>query len=401
MTLTLLLDLDDTLIQNSAHTFLPAYLQAWGEFMAPRYDPQRFSQALLLATHAMAEHPGPDRTLRQSFNQAFYPLLETDPLTFLPCEDEFYHSIFPKIKSVTRPVDGVVSFIETTFQRGYRVAIATNPFFPLTAIQQRLEWAGLPVERYPFALVPAIETFHFGKPHLAYFAEFLAQMGWPDGPVVMVGNDFEMDILPADQLGLATFWIAPNGKQAPKTLRMPHHHGQLSDLLAWLEQAEGNLPAPDPGNTAGLQAILSSTPAALDSLSRSLGPEQWVCHPQPGEWCLAEMICHLRDVDREVNLPRLKKILEEENPFLAGQDTDAWNSERCYHFQDGPEALHSFSAARIELLGLIDSLDPEAWQRTARHSIFGRTDLAEMVKFITSHDRLHVRQFLEGLRAAA
>lgn len=401
MTLTLLLDLDDTLIQNSAHTFLPAYLQAWGEFMKPRYDPQRFSQALLLATQAMAEHPRPDQTLRQSFNQAFYPLLETDPLAFLPCEDEFYRSIFPKIKSVTRPVDGVISFIETAFQRGYRVAIATNPFFPLTAIQQRLAWAGLPVERYPFALVPAIETFHFGKPHPAYFAEFLAQMGWPDGPVVMVGNDYEMDILPADQLGLATFWITPNGEPAPKALRMPHQSGQLGDLLTWLDQMAGDLPTPDPNDPAGLLAILRSTPAALDTLSRSLAPEQWTCHPQPGEWCLAEMICHLRDVDREVNLPRLKKIMEEENPFLAGQDTDAWNSERCYHFQDGPDALHSFNATRIELLGLLDSLDAEAWQRTARHSIFGRTDLAEMVKIITSHDRLHVGQFLNGLKAAA
>ena len=73
--------------------------------------------------------------------------------------------------------------------------IATNPLFPRTAIYQRLEWAGLPPDKYPFSLIPSYETFHFAKPNPTYFAEFLTISGWPDGPMIMVGNDLEHDIL--------------------------------------------------------------------------------------------------------------------------------------------------------------------------------------------------------------
>jgi len=101
-----------------------------------------------------------------------------------------------------------VSFVEEALGRGYRLAIATSPLFPLTAIQQRLAWAGLPVEKYPFAVVSSYETFHFAKPNPAYYAEMLARLGWPEGPVVMVGNELVNDVSPARQSGLPVFCIA-------------------------------------------------------------------------------------------------------------------------------------------------------------------------------------------------
>jgi FMN phosphatase YigB (HAD superfamily) len=60
-------------------------------------------------------------------------------------------------------------------------------------------------------MIPSYETFHFAKPNPAYFAEFLAQLGWPKTPIVMVGNDVESDIGAARQLGLPVFWMASNG----------------------------------------------------------------------------------------------------------------------------------------------------------------------------------------------
>ena len=40
---------------------------------------------------------------------------------------------------------------------------------------------------------------------------------------------------------------------------------------------------------------------------------------------LTEIACHLRDVDLEVNLPRVQAVLETDNPFIAGAVTDhAW-----------------------------------------------------------------------------
>ena len=87
------------------------------------------------------------------------------------------------------------------------LAIATNPLFPLTAIEQRLDWAGLSPEEYPFSIVPSYENAHFAKPNPAFLAELLARLGWPEGPVVMVGDDPDNDVRCGLELGLARFLV--------------------------------------------------------------------------------------------------------------------------------------------------------------------------------------------------
>lgn len=399
MKLTLLLDLDDTLLQNSMDSFLPAYLKAWEEFIAPQIEPDRFTRALLAGTHQISEQAQPDCSLLESFSSIFYPLIGMDQQEFKPYEFQFYSQVFPTLKSLSRPMPGAVEFINSAFEREYQVAIATNPLFPLTAIEQRLQWAGLPIDQYQFALIPSIEKFHFGKPHITYFAELLAYLGWPDGSVVMVGNDLDMDILPADKFGLPTFWVTKQDDSRVENLLMPNDRGDFTRLIHWLDQQSDHTLQPDLNTPAAWLATLRSTPAALGSLCKDFNGRQWTNHPQPEEWCPAEIICHLRDVDIEVNLPRLKKILAEDHPFLPGMDTDRWIEERQYHYQDGPQALQSFIAARLNLLTLLDAIQPEGWQRTAHHSIFGRTELSELVSIIAGHDRLHIQQLLQTLAA--
>jgi hypothetical protein len=103
-------------------------------------------------------------------------------------------------------------------------------------------------------------------------------------------------------------------------------------------------------------------------------------------------MCHLREVDAEVNLPRIIKVIQESNPFLPGIDTDKWAEERLYYCQNGQEAQEEFTAARIQLVNTLSRLSPEDWMRPARHAIFGPTTLKELVRIIVDHDRLHIRQ---------
>jgi FMN phosphatase YigB (HAD superfamily) len=395
--LTLLLDLDDTLLKNNINSFLPAYLQAWSSFIAPYCDPQMFVKAMLAGTRQMDQNPRPDFSLREVFDSVLYPLIGSDPKSFQPLEDQFYSQIFPGLRPITQPMPRAVEFVETAFTKGYRVAIATNPFFPRSAIEQRLEWAGLPVDRYPFAIIPTIEKFHFGKPHLEFFAELLSYLGWPLDPVIMVGNDPQSDIVPADLFGLPTFLAAEADSPSLTNLQMRHAQGNLDDLLNWINADPTYTFNPDLTSSAATLATLRATPAALQSICKSLTETEWTNHPGPGEWCAAEIICHLRDVDFEVNIPRLIKMISENNPFIPGMDTDRWNEERQYHLQSGPEALKSFLAARLNLLSMINAMQPDSWQRTAQHSIFGRTELSEIVSFISGHDRLHIQQLIKVL----
>jgi DinB superfamily/HAD-hyrolase-like len=289
--------------------------------------------------------------------------------------------------------------VERAFESGYQLVIATNPLFPLTANLQRLEWAGLSTDQYPFTLVTSFENFHFAKPQPAFYAEILARLGWPEGPVVTVGDDLHRDIAASRKLGLAAFWLTEPGTTSPDGPEAPAASGRLADLISWLENTPAPVLQPDYKPVSAMLAILRSTPAVLDTLSRDLPSEAWTKRPEPGEWSPTEILCHLRDVEKEVNLPRVQLLLEQNNPFLAGKDTDPWAEQRHYILQNGMQALHKFTAARLELLDLLEAIQPDDWNRPARHAIFGPTRLAELVGINAGHDRLHVRQVESAISA--
>jgi FMN phosphatase YigB (HAD superfamily) len=398
VTLTLLVDLDDTLLGNDIATFLPAYLRALSEHLAPYAAPEKLVPTLLKATRAMVMNDRPDRRLIDVFEAAFYPALGLAREDLREPIDTFYREVFPGLKNLCQPIPEAVRVVEQALGRGYRLAIATNPLFPRPAILHRLAWAGIPVEAHQLALIASAERFHFAKPNLAYYAEVLGQMGWPEGPVIMVGDDIHNDIEPARRLGLPAFWISQNGKGRTNGPLGPNAAGALHDLIPWIESLPVAGLAPVYDRPEAWSAILRATPASLDSLSEGLPSAAWSDPPKPGEWNLTEIFCHLRDVDAEVNLPRIRKVLEEKNPFLPGMDTDPWAAEREYVCQNGPEALESFTALRIELVELLDHLSPEDWERSARHAIFGPTNLKELISINAGHDRLHLRQAYESLQ---
>lgn len=399
MTLTLLLDLDDTLLENNIEVFLPKYLQAFCSFIQQEVDPALFVEALLAGTRQMTLNQRPDCTLKEVFEEVFYSKVKIERLVFEKLADQFYTQVFPELQNLTRPVPGAREMVETAFERGYRIAIATNPLFPRSAIEQRLAWAGLPPHRYPFELVSAYDRFHFAKPDPAYFAEFLGYLHWPESGVVMVGDDLQRDILSASALGVPTYWIQADGMQPGSGQVLPTMTGSLDQVLAWLEAADYESLLVDYSTTAALLAVLRSTPAVLDSLLRNLEPGLWNIPPAPDAWGLTEVMCHLRDVDLEVNLPRVRRVQAEVNPFLPSEDTDAWARSRNYSSQDGRKALRQFTAIRMKLVDLLKSIEPETWESKVRHAIFGPTDLHELVVILAGHDRLHIRQVHEILDA--
>ena len=401
MTPTILFDLDDTLLLNRTDSFMPAYLQVLSGFLANRFKGDLLIQNLLFATQKMLANTRPDRTLEQVFDSYFYPALGIERSEIQSDLDEFYGEIFPTLRPLTSVRPEAIRLVERVFEQGYRVAVATNPLFPRTAILQRLSWAGLPVTDYPFHLVSSYENFHFAKPNPAYFAEILAQLGWPEGPAIMVGNDEQNDTLPAQSAGLATFLIREIEPSSSPEWDTPHFQGNFRDIAPWLDRFEGLHLQADCATAESLRAVLVSTPAAFDILVRQQPADQLLAKPAPGEWCLTEIICHLRDVTAEVDIPRVEKVLREDNPFLPGMVTDPWAEQRGYCTQDGTKALAKLIDIRMQLIDLLAGLNPADWDRPSRHAIFGPTNLRELVGFTATHDKTHIRQAMETIAAVA
>ncbi len=385
MSLTLLLDMDDTLLTNDMDRFLPAYLSSLSRHLSNRVAPEDLVKSLLAGTKAMVQKWLPGKRLVDTFDEVFYPEIGQSKEELFNQIQQFYAQVYPTLQSVTQVRPEAVDFVDWAFAQGYTIAIATNPLFPRTAIEQRLAWAKLPVDKYPFKIVSSYEGFHFAKPNPAFLAEMIGQLEWPDQPVCFVGNSLTDDIQPANELGLPAFLLLPSAASNGD------NSGDFLALKEWIKTLIDH-PYAVPNTPEAFIAILSSTPAALDSIASKLGRDAWRRRPRENEWSLGEIFCHLRDVDLEVTLPRIHRILKEDTPFITAEATDIWAEERHYYYQDPFDAFNGFLQARTDLLLAMHHMEPADWLRPARHAIFGPTTLAELITFTITHDQNHVRQ---------
>lgn len=140
---------------------------------------------------------------------------------------------------------------------------------------------------------------------------------------------------------------------------------------------------------AGMPAFVH---AALDAASH----DELVFRPgEGGEFSLVEHACHLRDLEREGYLARVRRMLAEDTPALDGFDGAAVARSRNYLAQDARAAARDFSAARRELLGLLAPLTPAQLGREATFE-GRRIALGDLVAMIVEHDRGH-REEIESL----
>ncbi len=392
MKITVLFDLDDTLIGNDMDAFLKVYLKELSQFI-PNIAPQKFIADLLTATSKMAANQSPTSTLEEVFDQAFYPAIGQAKEELGEKIHQFYEQIFPTFEYLTQPRPEAVSLVESVMQKGYEVVIATNPLFPKMATLHRLRWAGLPADQFPFEIITTYEDFHFAKPNPAYFAEILARLGCPSNLVVMIGNSWEDDIVPAEKLGLPTFWLNGSHQINPAA---PRHFlsqtGQLADIPAWLEtivRQAVDLPALQP---EALLAALIATPAAFDFYKRKLADQNWQNSPLKDSWNLLEITSHLRDTEAEIYFPRLQKLITEENPYFAGIDPSDWAEIRNYRSQDWRLNLEQFISKRLNSLQQLSSLPTSYWQRSGHHAEIGPITLLSLVHAIAKHDQEHLNQ---------
>jgi hypothetical protein len=110
-----------------------------------------------------------------------------------------------------------------------------------------------------------------------------------------------------------------------------------------------------------------------------------------GGWGITEILPHLRDWEA-IYFERARKIVDEENPHIAGYDDSLWPIERDYRGQDPEEVFEEFRAMRTEHVTYLQSLPAEAWSRTGEHSLWGEMTLHWMENHVSDHDQEHLIQ---------
>lgn len=385
----ILLDLDDTLLECHDDVFVPAYFKQASHYLSEKWDLADIVQTLVAFTKKVHNKPKHHQSITQFANELITAETGKSLAHIKQAFEDYYANSYPALQSYTKPVSQAPAFVQWLLDQGYKVIIATNPLYPALPIQQRLAWAGLPSDPSCYNLITSSDNMHFAKPNPAYYMEIIARAGVEPDEALMIGNSYENDILPAQTAGLHALHLPENPT---------HPDGALAECWQILRETDYlNEPVPAALSPKMILAELTGNIGALFGFLEDVHPHYWNQHPDPAEWSIMEIICHLLDSESTTQHPRLQRIMQEHNPFLVNPQAPAGPNAIQLCDEDGFNAALRWAERRQETINWLKTLNPTDWQRPANHSIFGPTTMIEMAHFTAQHDRLHLNQLCQTL----
>jgi len=139
-------------------------------------------------------------------------------------------------------------------------------------------------------------------------------------------------------------------------------------------------------------ALLERSAHELVQVVGRIPPEHVRVPPEPGEWSVHQTLHHLWLVEARIFLPRVRRVVQEERPFLEVVEEkilqQEWNEARPVE-----EVLEGFLAARREELALLRGAD---WAREGRHETRGTVTLAWLAEYALAHTWEHMAQLMRA-----
>lgn len=228
----IMFDLDGTLLPMDNDEFTKGYLAMLAHSVAPLgYSAETMIPAMWRGVAAMVKGTG-EKLNSELFWEVFSTTLGKNCDADIPKFDIFYKTEFKNAVKYTSPTPLAVKAVALARARADKVVLATNPFFPLVAVEERLSWTGARPE--DFDLITHYGNFHSCKPNPAYYREIAKRLGLDLSKCLMVGNNAEEDIIAAQAAGMSTFLVTDclicNG-DLPDTPK-----GSFEELILFLEK---------------------------------------------------------------------------------------------------------------------------------------------------------------------
>lgn len=240
----ILLDLDDTLLINPMSEYIPAYVKRLSDHLEEMIAPGLFQAGLRSGVNAMEENNGSELTNAQAFLTNFCPAVGYTAEELRPMFEQFYADEYPKLRSITKPIPEARMLMDWLARKNIPVVIATNPLYPVAAVEHRLSWAGIPVTDFDYSLITTFEHMHAAKPQPEYYREILRRLDQRPENCLMVGDDWRRDIVPATSIGITVYQILggeSTGKEQLSEQIHPHlvvGKGTLKDFWDSLRRGE-------------------------------------------------------------------------------------------------------------------------------------------------------------------
>jgi len=135
-------------------------------------------------------------------------------------------------------------------------------------------------------------------------------------------------------------------------------------------------------------------PEQVSEEVKGLSEDELRFRPGEGEWCIKEVIGHLRDF-AEIDHDRICRMIKQESPLLPGYDQEELVRERNYHEAQLQPLLDELASFRRQTVTVLTELVDANWARTGRHLERGIFSIRQFVEQLVRHEAMH----LEHVRA--
>jgi len=140
-------------------------------------------------------------------------------------------------------------------------------------------------------------------------------------------------------------------------------------------------------------ALLARYRTGSDAVEASLDgitDEELDRAPSDGGWTARQIAHHLADSEA-MAYTRIRRLIADDDPQIAGYDEPAW-AERLHYERPIGEALAVMRAVRAASLALLEALTPEEWDRTGVHTESGAYSVDRWLEIYASHPHEHADQ---------
>ncbi len=138
---------------------------------------------------------------------------------------------------------------------------------------------------------------------------------------------------------------------------------------------------------------LAATPQTLKASLKGLSKKVLLFTPAPGKWSILEILCHMRDMEREAYIERYTRILSEDEPKLPDINGEALAILRAYRSQRAPEVVREWVSLRRQTLQLLRKTGKAQWARAGVHETAGRLTMEDIIRrHAVGNDEAHLSQ---------
>ena len=111
---------------------------------------------------------------------------------------------------------------------------------------------------------------------------------------------------------------------------------------------------------------------------------------EPESWTARQVAHHLADSEAMAYI-RLRRLLAEDQPLIAGYDEPEW-ARRLHYDRPIGSSLAVLAAVRAASLELIDRVDEAGWRRTGTHDESGTYGVETWLEIYATHAHDHADQ---------